>query len=476
MLALLVSLCAFSEASHASDLLSQIDSLTNLDPVSGATWSIYFADASSGQEIASKNPDALLIPASVTKLWTTAAAFEILGPDYQLITKFYSASPIDAQGTLNGNLQVAVGGDPMFESKSRKDLGRPALDKIADELYTKGLRKVSGNIDIAVNRFDRTCGNGVWEMGDLREGFAPAVDGVGYNSNVCHVEISPGLAEGAPATVTFNPPFASVKVLNDVTTASSGNESWVEFHVMPCRDELELSGVMARGDDSQFIWFPIQNPANYFGQALADALRRKGIEITGQVVQTRDGGLLSNSLLEFKSPELSDIASITNKESDNYLAEYLLSAIGMKQFGEGNTEAGVRAVQKFAREMGIRRDQFSLQDGCGLSRQNIVSARATSELLKKMAAGKNADIFEASLSHSGMDGTLSNRLSTDGMLGRVRAKTGTMTHVSGLAGYVALDSGKRLTFAIFCNNYRCSPNFVRGIQDNIVRAVYRAQN
>ncbi|MBK8130140.1 MAG: D-alanyl-D-alanine carboxypeptidase/D-alanyl-D-alanine-endopeptidase [bacterium] len=465
-----------SSVARATDLRERLDSLVALDAAAGASWSILFTDLSSGESLLERNADLLLIPASVTKLWTTAAAFSLLGPDYRMVTKFCSSAPLDGGGTLNGNLQVVVGGDPMFEPKSRKDLGRPALDKIADELHGKGLRKVAGNLDITVNRFDRTCGNGVWEMGDLREGFAPAVDGAGYNSNVCHIEIAPGLSEGDPAIVTINPPFAGIKIYNDVLTASPSNESWIEFHVMPCRDELELSGVMARGDDSQYIWFPIQNPALYFGHALGDALKRKGIEVAGQVVQTRDGGLLANTLLEFSSPELSVIASIVNKESDNYLAEYLLSAIGLQQYGEGNTDAGLRGVQKFARELGIRRDQFSLQDGCGLSRQNIVSARAIVDLLAKMGKGKNADGFEASLSHSGMDGTLSGRLSTEGMLGRVRAKTGTMTHVSALAGYMALDDGRRVAFAILANNFRCSPHYVRNIQDTIVRAVYRAAN
>lgn len=466
----------FSHHALASDLQTQVDSLLGLEPVKGSSWSVMFSELESGKEIASYDAERLLIPASVTKIWTTAAAFDSYGPDYKFITKFISPSTIDGQGALNGKIQVVCGGDPMFDRKYRRDLGKPALEKVSDELYAKGLRRVNGDLEIVVNRFERSCGNGVWEMGDLREGFAPAVDGAGYNSNVCHVAIGPGLAEGDSAEVIVDPPFAPISVINAVVTASNSNESWVEFNVTPCRDELEITGVMARGDDPQYIWFPIQNPAHYFGLALREALGRKGITVSGQVVVSRNVIGTGNSLLEFASPPLIEIANITNKDSDNYLAEYLLSAVGQREFGEGSTEAGIRAVQKFAREIGIHRDQVSLQDGAGLSRQNIVSALANVQLLTKMAKSESANAFESSLAQSGIDGTIGGRLATDGMMGRVRAKTGTMTNVSSLAGYMALDNGKKIVFAILCNNFRCSRNFVRNIQDNLVRAVYRATN
>jgi D-alanyl-D-alanine carboxypeptidase/D-alanyl-D-alanine-endopeptidase (penicillin-binding protein 4) len=233
---------------------------------------------------------------------------------------------------------------------------------------------------------------------------------------------------------------------------------------------------MAQSDKPQYIWFPLQDPAMYTGLALRNALERRGIKVNGEVKVARDAGPESTILLVHESPPLAAIASIVNKESDNYLAEYLLSAVGKKVFGHGSTETGLRAIQRFAREHDIPRTQFSLEDGCGLSRQNIVSARAIVKLLSYMASTDNADAFESSLSQSGVDGTIQSRLATDGMLGRVRAKTGTMTNVSSLAGYIGLDNGKKVVFAILCNNFRCSRNYVRNTQDNIVRAVYHAVN
>jgi D-alanyl-D-alanine carboxypeptidase/D-alanyl-D-alanine-endopeptidase (penicillin-binding protein 4) len=472
----LCTLLAAQSVSYASDLSQRVDSLLNQDPLQGMSWSICFADAASGQSILEVDSDRLLVPASVTKLWTTAAAFLDLGPDFKFETKVAAATKPDASGTLNGKLQIICGGDPMFETKIRKGYGKPAQDRIADELYESGLRTVSGDLEIVVTGYDRTCGNGVWEMGDLREGFAPAVDGIGFNSNVCNVEIAPGLHAGEPAMVKIDPPFAPVTVHNQVITASGGNDSWIDYSVTPCHDELEITGTMGQGDDPQYIWFPLQEPAKYAGLAIKNALERRGIKVNGEVRVSRDASQESTILMTHESPPLMYIASIVNKESDNYLAEYLLSAVGRKVNGRGSTEAGLRAVQKLARERGIQRTQFSLEDGCGLSRQNIVSARAIVKLLSAMTTTDSADDFEASLAQSGVDGTISSRLSTDGMMGRVRAKTGTMTNVSALAGYIGLDSGKKVAFAMLCNNFRCSRNYVRSTQDNIVRAVYRAVN
>jgi len=463
--------------SYSAPLGDTIDSLIALEPLRGSSWSILFAEADGPLEYAARDADRLLIPASVTKLWTTATALDELGAETRLTTKVVSATTLDGQGTLSGDLICIGGGDPAFEMKSRKDLGGPALDKLADQLKSKGLKRVTGNLIVCTGRYDRTCGNGVWEMGDLREGFAPAVDGAGFNSNVCNVKIAPGGSEGDTSVVSFDPPFAPISVINHVLTASSGNDSWVEFNVTPCRDELELTGVMARGDEPQYIWFPIQEPALYFGLGLRDALARKGITVGGQVLVRNDmGPAAPNVLVEFSSPPVAELIATVNKESDNYIAEYLLAAVGAKKYGQGSTEAGLRAVQSYAREQGIVRDQVSLQDGCGLSRQNLVSARACVQLLQKVGKSAQGATFEASLSQGGVDGTLGGRFGDADMNGRVRGKTGTMTHVSSLAGYIGLDSGKRLAFAIICNNFRCSRHYVRNTQDQLVRAAFNAVN
>ncbi|MCB9366774.1 MAG: D-alanyl-D-alanine carboxypeptidase/D-alanyl-D-alanine-endopeptidase [Calditrichaeota bacterium] len=462
---------------RATPLSNTLDSLLALDPLKGASWSVLFVDVEAKQELLNHDADRLLIPASVTKLWTTSAALDALGADEKFETVVSSKSGVDSQGTLPSDLIVSCSGDAIFEQKNRRDLGAPALDKLADQLQSLGLKRIAGSIVIHTGNYRRSCGNGVWEMGDLREGFAPSVDAAGYNSNVCHVKIESGPSVGDPAVLTIEPSFANIAICNTIVTTPGGQDSWVEFNVTPCRDELELSGSFSKGDRPQYLWFPIQNPAAYFGNALRDALSRKGIDCAGHVEVKRqtcaDPGQV---LVRWTSPPLAEIVSTINKDSDNYLAEYLLAALGSRKRAEGSAEAGLQVVTSFARASGIPREQLTLQDGCGLSRQNLVSAKALVTLLIKMTTTVNAAAFESSLSQSGLDGTLNGRLSDEGLQGRVRAKTGTMTHVSALAGYIGLDNGHKLAFAIMCNNFRCSRHYVRTVQDNIIRAVYHAAN
>lgn len=460
----------------ASDLQHTIDSLIALEAARGASWSVCFASTKDNKEIVSFDKDRMAIPASVTKLWTSAAALDALGPEFRFKTTFHAAGTLGSDGALQGDLIVQGGGDPTFEIKSNYGRNKPALDDVAQKLHDAGLKKVRGNLIVYGGANVTECAPRVWEIGDLREGFAPAVSGLGFNNNVCNIEIRAGDSVGDTVEIRLDPPYAPVNVLRNALTVAAGNDSWIDFLVVPCRDELEIHGQMARGDKPQYIWFPLQSPLKYFGLALRDALARKGIEVSG-AVEIREGKYQNGKqLLEYFSPPLTQLLELVNKDSDNYTAEYLLRAAGVARHGVGSTEAGLRAVQRFARESGITRDDCTLEDGCGLSRQNLVSASALVKMLNRIASSVNAQAFESSLSVSGMDGTIGSRLSSDGLLGRVRAKTGTIRHVSALAGYLALDNGEKISFAILANNFRCSRNYIRRMQDEMIRAVFQSAN
>jgi PBP4 family serine-type D-alanyl-D-alanine carboxypeptidase len=473
---LLISSLLFCGSLFASDPRQTIDSLIALDAARGTSWSVYFATTKDCKEIVSYDKDRMAIPASVTKLWTSAAALDALGPEFRFRTTFYAAGALGGDGALQGDLVVLGGGDPTFEIRTGYGRSKPALDDVAQKLHEAGLRKVRGNILVYGGATPTECAPRVWEIGDLREGFAPAVAGLGFNNNVCNIEIRAGESVGDSVEVRLDPPCAPVNVIRNALTVAPGNDSWIDFLVVPCRDELELRGQIARGDKPQYVWFPLQSPLKYFGLALRDALARRDIEVGG-VVETREGKYQNGKqLIEYFSPPLTQMLELINKESDNYTAEYVLRAAGVARHGVGSTEAGLRAVQRFAREAGVTRDDCVLEDGCGLSRQNLVSATALVKMLNRVAASANAQSFESSLSVSGVDGTIGSRLSSDGLLGRVRAKTGTIRHVSALAGYLALDSGEKISFAILANNFRCSRNYIRRIQDEMIRSVFRSVN
>jgi D-alanyl-D-alanine carboxypeptidase/D-alanyl-D-alanine-endopeptidase (penicillin-binding protein 4) len=236
---------------------------------------------------------------------------------------------------------------------------------------------------------------------------------------------------------------------------------------------MSLKGEVYLEDDGEYLWVPVQEPALYFGLALKDALTQRGIQLSGDVIVDRLNAFSqTNPLFEYQSPPLPATLAVMNKESDNYSAEYVLRRLGVARSGSGTSVAGLKAVSQFLRNCGVESDEIMLVDGCGLARRNLCSARGLIKVLAAMDRHESRATFMSTLSVAGVDGTLSSRMSTQKISGRVRAKTGTMTNVSSLAGYLTLSSGEDVAFAILCNNFRASRHLVRSVQDKLIERIF----
>jgi PBP4 family serine-type D-alanyl-D-alanine carboxypeptidase len=452
-----------------------VDSLLSQNALVGSSWSLLFYAPDRDKVIAQYDPDRLLAPASTAKAITSAVAIDRLGPDYQFETSFYTSKPLSASGILDGELVIFAGGDPSMETAADDSLHAPWMKNIADSLFARGLRELNGGIRLALNGYRLECAPSSWEIGDIKEGFAPAVDGFGFNGNVCHMTILPGDDVGDPAEIKLNPEYSPLKVNSSIQTGEPSSWNWVDYYITPCHNEITISGGIAADDDGEFIWMPIQNPAGYFGAALKEALTDKGIKVSGEIIIDRDGVSKNDYRTPFyvhRSAPLIKTLALMNKKSDNYSAEYILRALGMNRLGSGSSEAGIRAIESFMSEHKIDDREIQLLDGCGLARRNLCSARGLVSVMTVMNRSKYADAYKYTLSHSGMDGTLSGRMGSQKLAGRVRAKTGTITYVSSLAGYLTLASGEDVAFAMICNNFRTSRHLIRRVQDQIIERIY----
>jgi D-alanyl-D-alanine carboxypeptidase/D-alanyl-D-alanine-endopeptidase (penicillin-binding protein 4) len=228
---------------------------------------------------------------------------------------------------------------------------------------------------------------------------------------------------------------------------------------------------MPLDEDGEFLWVSVPAPARYFGLALKDALEKRGIVVEGQVIVDRsapDGRAQPANLFACSSPPLPAVLSLMNKESDNFAGEHVLRALALAVGGAADRRTGLDAVLRFAERCGIGKSTLRLEDGCGLSRQNLVSARAAVKLLRAMYASPERDVFLSTLAVSGTDGTLTYRLNAPPMVGRIRGKTGTMTQVSNIAGYLQAENGDIFAFAILCNHFANSIHRVRTAQDRLL--------
>ena len=172
----------------------------------------------------------------------------------------------------------------------------------------------------------------------------------------------------------------------------------------------------------------------------------------------------------YRSPKLSEIIKVINKISNNLYAENLFLTIAKERHKEGNSEEAALAVQEILKKAGLNQEGLFMVDGSGLSRFNLITPHETVQLLSIMARSPHAEAFYNSLAIPGEEGTLKDRQKGTSVtaLINVRAKTGTMTHVRNLSGYVTTKNGELLAFSFLCNNYNVPGNVIDNLYDRIL--------
>jgi PBP4 family serine-type D-alanyl-D-alanine carboxypeptidase len=458
-------------SSGAVEFAAFADSVLSEPALAGASWSVQVYSLSGDSVVFERDADRLLTPASVAKLFTSAAALDALGADFRFTTEIAADGVVDEDSVLQGDLIVLAGGDPTIELKSVDSLRGPVLRAWADSLLAHGIRRVHGDIVLRTWPYRRESAPGSWEVGDVNAGFAPPMDGFGFNSNVCQLLVLPASAPGDSARFVLDPPFAPVHLKPRVSTIPAPSECWLDLQAAPADTTAVIAGEMPLDEDGEFLWISVQDPARYFGLALKDALEKRGIATDGGVVVDRsvpnDGAPLRELFVHSSSP-LPAVLALMNKESDNFSGEHVLRALGLAAGGAADRRAGLDAVLRYAARFGIGKSSLHLEDGCGLSRQNLVSACAVVGLLRAVHTSPERDVFVSTLAVSGTDGTLAYRLNAPQVVGRIRGKTGTMTQVSNMAGYLQTEDGEEFAFAMLCNHFANSIHHVRAAQDRLL--------
>jgi D-alanyl-D-alanine carboxypeptidase/D-alanyl-D-alanine-endopeptidase (penicillin-binding protein 4) len=286
--------------------------------------------------------------------------------------------------------------------------------------------------------------------------------------------VRPGANVGAQAVVTTGPVTPLLSIVNRATTSPQGTRRNLTVVRPLGTNTLEISGSVPLGldatDKGLIGSIAVPNPALVFVYMLRSSLASKGVTITGQsqTIDARGRGglpLRTNSLVEIasvQSPPLSVIAAQTMKPSQNLYTELLLRTLGKNAQPNGSNptlerktvDDGIEAVKTFLRGAGIEpRGQFVQADGSGLSRHNYITANGTTQLLTFMSTHRYANAFRDSFPVAGVDGTLRTRLRGTPAMNNLRAKTGTISGVASLSGYVTSAAGERLVFSIILNNY-----------------------
>jgi serine-type D-Ala-D-Ala carboxypeptidase/endopeptidase (penicillin-binding protein 4) len=529
-LLLLLQLWAVAAKKPAKkDLAKEINAVLSQPPLDRAHWGIHVVDLDTGKTLFSQNPSQLFLPASNTKLFTTAAALAIAGPEYRFRTTVEAEGRIDSHGRLLGDLMIVGRGDPNISGRTlpyalktqRVAPHTQILEEMADQVAKSGLKIVDGDVigDDTYYAFERYAEG--WALDDLQWVDGAPVSALTFNDNVVFVNIQPGEQASDKALITVEPETGYYELDNRIVTSPTGGTKRIGIHRDPGSKKITLWGTLPQGDAGMKEPLAIEDPAEFVAQLFRSLLEKRGITIRGKTrarhgesaqffdqtplplalptpgidnpmaaravqagVATANNQLSStpaqrapdadlpsaNKVLaeHFSTPLLDDIRVI-NKTSQNLHAELALRLAGKLRGSGGSFEGGAAAVKQFLAQAGVKDDEFTFLDGSGLSRRDLVTPAGTVQLLIYAARQPWGAAFEESLPVSGTDGSLADRFQNTPAAGLIHAKTGSLSHVNALSGYGQTKAGKRFVFSIFCNNHNLPGKKVLEAMDAVMQ-------
>jgi D-alanyl-D-alanine carboxypeptidase/D-alanyl-D-alanine-endopeptidase (penicillin-binding protein 4) len=475
-------------AASGAGLGERIEAVLDRSPgVRNAHWGILLADSDTGQTLYARNSNRFFIPASNTKLFSTALALARLGAEHRFRTRVLAAREPDANGRVSGALILAGGGDPNLSGRAlpydpKAVSGNPlaAIEDLASQLVARGVRSVSGDIVGDDTAYVWEPFPDGWSIDDPLWEFGAPVSALSLNDNAFQLTVAPGARAGDAARVSLAPALDYYRIDNRIATIAAG-ERRVRVDRQPGSSQLRLWGTLPLQSVPRSVLLGVDDPALFAAMALRDALSRRGVNIAGRALARHR---FANELADLKqadplpppagillasrasAPLLEDLR-VTNKVSQNLHAELALRAVARERRGIGSREAGLEELRAFLAESGIEEAEYEFFDGSGLSRLNLISPAAVVKLLAFMLRSPHREHWLQVLPVGGEDGTLTTRFTGTAAAGRVRAKTGSLTHVSALSGYAERASGGVTVFAILVNNYRAPASEIRAAIDTI---------
>jgi len=457
----------------AGTLAFVIDSVLHSPPLERTHWGIAVIDRQTGETVIARNADHHFVPASNQKLVVAIAALALLGPDWRWETPvLIEPGPADS---IAASQLIAARGDPTWSERFfPSDLA--VLDSIVAAVMRAGVRRIEGDVIIDASRFGDAKVNGTWEVGDLPFGFAPPVDAFAIAEATFRLALEAGASAGADALAVpiggadWQPVIARLRT--DTLNARPSRT----FDTTARADAVVLAGTVPLAT-ADTLRLAVTSPADYAGRALRSRLEAGGIPVSGQVRVVRDtridghGSGMHREVGRVRSPPLAEIVAGMLRPSQNWIAEQLLKTLGAELRGEGTWEAGLDVERRYLIDRaGIDSLSFVLRDASGLSVQNLLTPETIVRMLEHARAQPWAEVFRDALPAAGMAAsTMEGRLTE--LADRLRAKTGTVTHVNSLSGYLVGDDGRELTFSIMTNASGRSAASVRRGMDRIVRAL-----
>lgn len=432
----------------AQDVHQQLDkavkNLLDDEQMKHAMMSLYVVDSKTGNIVYNLNEQTGLAPASTQKIFTSAAAFDLLGNDYSYKTEIGYDGKIENE-ILNGNLLFVGHGDPTFGSWRYSQTKRDSvLSKIIFFLQSAGIKQINGNIILDDSRFSYQPLPGGWIWDDIGNYYGAGTWGINWNENQYDLILKPGIKEGDSISIIKTDPELQVYSFNNFLKTgkpNSGDNGYI--YLSPYAISGFAEGTEQPSTSTYTISGSMPFPALQFAAELKKKLQANNISF-GEIIpsekfindkKTVPG--FSVKIGESVSPSLDSIIYFFLQKSINLYGEALIKTMALEKYGEGSTEKGVAILKDFLQQHDVEKSAVNISDGSGLSPQNRIT---TDALVKILQYAKTRPWYNS----------FYNALPT---YNNMKMKSGTIYGAKAFAGYQTSSTGKEYTFAIIINNF-----------------------
>ena len=444
------------------DLPQAIERVIDHPDLRRSRWGIEIQTLA-GEQVYSLDGNKFFNPASTAKLLVSAAGLLEFGADYRLQTPIYSLG----NPPVLDSLRIQGKGDPTISSQS--------LKTIVHQLQARGIEQIE-HLIVDDRYFAPPAINPTWEWLDVHSYFATAATSTILNQNTVTLTLLPQQI-GEPVKFFWSDRLAASQwqVINQATTGERDIEYAVEIDGELGKPQLKLRGELAVNEPADVWDLAVVDPAQYFLESWRLNLTQAGIRVNRGTVIDRQRSASTyfsdTELMVLEAPPMLEILKEINQASNNLYAEVLGKILAQKLDSQTPTEAIAESLQ----QIGIEPEEYVLVDASGLSRQNLVAPQTLVKLLQSMAVSdaKTVRAYRQSLAIAGASGTLKRRFINTPLQHHLWAKTGTLTGVGALAGYLNTPSGLSLTFSIIVNNSELENREIRQAIDAVVAIVNR---
>ena len=468
---------------NATNFQDNVGAIINAPAFAHSAWGIMIKDLNTNETLYSMNGEKMFAPASTTKLYSSAAVLDAYGADYVFKTPVYAKGSIE-NGTLNGDLILVASGDINMGGRTNASgqaaytdsdhgdanaLGNgiltdtdplAGLDSLAGQVYSSGIRGISGDVIIDDRLFESGHGP-AYPVADY------VLSPIAINDNVMDITITPS-TEGSPATLSSRPQTARYTIISEAQTVSAGGAASLQA-VESEPGKLVVEGTIPAGSPPVLRTFSVQKPSDFARALFIEALKRKGISVSASALSKNNASGLPadysgmEKVAQLESLPISEEIKIALKTSQNYHADTYPLLLAAK-YGQKNFYEGMAMEKPFFQRAGLDLNSISFGDGEGGVRSDMATPAATVRLLAYMHGRSDSEAYKNALPIAGVDGTLAGTLDPGSpIMGKVFAKTGGTADYDavngrpflvtrGLAGYMTTASGRELAFAIYVNN------------------------